>query len=392
MEKAIPSINAELNFLDKNKHEIYCVSDWVQTSIEGKMTPVRITAIHHDGAIVSNSSDINYKVLGVDKILENLYFILSKSKETYSTKTALCIQYAAILIEIDNAIVRLSIDKNLLKNATIRINGKWHVDYKRWATLLKEAGKNWGYKDFKETDDVCYFYPGFEYKQFIEKHECYWEALHDKLDALIKMLGKMDSYVNGGQTTTDEVHAITNTKKDNKDSATLYISYSWSASNEIDTLCQDLYKANIIFNRDIYNCEYRDNIKHFEEEIGNGAKVLAYINDEYLKSINCMYELALVFMHGNVEKRLYPIVININNRDASFHKELHDYWNSQYQKKKTILNELPSGASLQAIKELGYCDHIIRELPKIVNYISEVNTLTVEQLSANHFKKLFEDI
>lgn len=214
MEKAIPSINAELNFLDKNKHEIYCVSDWVQTSIEGKMTPVRITAIHHDGAIVSNSSDINYKVLGVDKILENLYFILSKSKETYSTKTALCIQYAAILIEIDNAIVRLSIDKNLLKNATIRINGKWHVDYKRWATLLKEAGKNWGYKDFKETDDVCYFYPGFEYKQFIEKHECYWEALHDKLDALIKMLGKMDSYVNGGQTTTDEVHAITNTKKD----------------------------------------------------------------------------------------------------------------------------------------------------------------------------------
>ena len=35
--------------------------------------------------------------------------------------------------------------------------------------------KNWGYKDFKETDDVCYFYPGFEYKQFIEEHE--WEFI-----------------------------------------------------------------------------------------------------------------------------------------------------------------------------------------------------------------------
>ena len=106
MENVIPSINAELDYLDKNKHEIYCVSDWVQTPIDGKMTPVRIKAIHHDGIIVSNSS-INSKVLNVDKILENLYTILSGSKDAYSTKSALCVQYAAVLIEIDNAIVRL---------------------------------------------------------------------------------------------------------------------------------------------------------------------------------------------------------------------------------------------------------------------------------------------
>lgn len=110
MEK-IPSIKSELDFLDKNKHEIYCVSDWVQTSIEGKMTPVRVTAIHHDGVVVSNSPDIKYNILDINKILENLYAVLSKSKDTYSTKSALCIQYAAILIEIDNAIVRLNIDK-----------------------------------------------------------------------------------------------------------------------------------------------------------------------------------------------------------------------------------------------------------------------------------------
>ncbi len=390
MENVIPSINAELDYLDKNKHEIYCVSDWVQTPIDGKMTPVRIKSIHHDGVIVSNSS-INSKILNVDKILENLYTILSESKYAYSTKSALCVQYAAVLIEIDNAIVRLSIDKNLLKTAIIKIKGKWHVDYKKWAILLKEAGKNWGYKDFKETDDVCYFYPGFEYKQFIDEHESYWEALHDKLDALVKILEELDSYVNREEI-KEKAHNLTtvSTKRDILPS--LYISYSWSNSDAIDSLCQELHESNISFIRDINDCGYGDNIRSFEEEIGKGARVLAFISDEYTKSINCMYELALVFMHGNVEKRLFPVVTNGNFRDATYYKDLRDYWDSLYQKKRTVLNDLPSGASLQAIRELEYCDHIIRELPKIVNYLSDINTSTVDKLSADNFKVLVEKI
>lgn len=184
MKKEIPPIKAELDFLNKNEHEIFCVSDWVQTSIEGKMTPVRIMSIHDDDIVVSNLKDKYYNLLDVNKILENLHTALSISKKIYSTKSVLCMQYAALLIEIDNAIVRLNIDKNLLKNTVITIKGEWHVDYKKWAELISEAGKNWGYKDFNETDDVCYFYPGFDYKKFIEEHERYWEALHEKLDAL----------------------------------------------------------------------------------------------------------------------------------------------------------------------------------------------------------------
>lgn len=391
MKKEIPSIKAELEFLDKNKHEIYCVADWVQTSIEGKMTPVRIVSIHDDCIVVSNSRDRYYNLLDVNIILENLYTALSKSKNIYSTKSALCMQYAALLIEIDNAIVRLNIDKNILKSAVIIIKGEWHVDYKKWAALIREAGKNWGYKDFKETDDVCYFYPGFDYKQFVEEHERYWQALHEKLDALAKMLEELEDYVNRGKVGT-KAHSPVRPVADNVEQVPLYISYSWSNSKEIDSLCQELNKANIPFCRDIIDCGYRANIREYEEKIGKGAKVLAYISEAYLKSINCMYELALVFMHGGVENRLFPIVTIEKSRDASFLKELLVYWESLYQQKRTILNDLPSGVSLQAINELGYCGHIIRELPKIVNYLSDVNTLTKEKLSENHFELLLKKI
>lgn len=391
MKKEIPSIKAELDFLDKNEHEVYCVADWVQTSIEGNMTPVRIISIHDDGIVVSNSRDRYYNLLDVNKILENLYAALSNSKDFYSTKSALCIQYAVLLIELDNAIVRLNIDKNILKGAVLTINGEWHVDYKKWAALLKEAGKKWGYKDFNETDDVCYFYPGFEYKQFIANHERYWEALHEKLDALDKILGELDSIIHRGKSVTKS-HSPINSVADNVEQVPLYISYSWSNSKEIDSLCQELDKANIPFSRDVNDCGYRDNIRGYEEKIGKGAKVLAYISDAYVKSINCMYELALVFMHGKVENRLFPIVTIGKCRDASFFKELLEYWESQYLQKRQILNDLPSGASLQAINELGYCGHIIRELPKIVNYLSDVNSLTTEKLSENHFEILINRI
>lgn len=389
MKNRIPSINEEIDFLNRNQHELYCISDWVQTRIQGKMIPVRITAIHHDGVTVRNSSYNNIDTLDINKILENLHAILSNAKNLYSTKAALCVQYASILIEVDHAIVRLSIDKNILKSAIINIKGKWHVDYEKWANLIAEASKQWGYKDFKQTDDVCYFYPGFEYKQFISEHESFWTALHEKLDALIRILKELASLVNGGNTKKSKT-SICNTP--DNEGPLLYISYSWSVDSEMNDLCSELKKKGIPFSRDVNDCGYKDSIKQFEEKIGKGARVLAYVNDKYLKSIQCMYELALVFKHGDVENRIFPIVDIVDCRDASFSKELFDYWNKQYQDKKAVLNELPSGASLQAIKELGYCDHIIRELPKIVNYLSEVNTLTIKELSTNNFELLINKL
>lgn len=391
MENTIPSINSEIDFLDKNNHEIYCVSDWVQTLIEGKMTPVRISAIHHDGIVVRNSSYNNSSTLSVDKILKNLYAILSSSKDNYSTKPALCVQYAAILIELDNAIVRLNIDKNIFKSSKLVVNGKWYVDYNKWAELLEYAGNNWGYKDFKNTDDVCYFYPGFEYKQFVLHHENYWEALHEKLDALIKILKELAMYVNGGRVNQED-NLQKNDDKQIKEKPLLYISYSWSVYSVMNDLCSELEKKKIPFSRDVNDCGYRDNIRHFEQEIGKGARVLAFINEEYMKSINCMYELALVFMCGNVEERLFPIVTINNCRDVTYINELRKYWELQYREKRIILNDLPSGASLQAIQELSYCDHIIRELPRIVNYLSNINTLTMEKLSANSFELLINEL
>lgn len=388
MDSIIPPIKSEIDYLDRNEREIYCVGNWVQVRVDGKMIPVKIVSIRHDGITVSNNQNIDYTVLHSNKILENLYLLLSSGKEMYSSKPALCVQYAALLMEVDYAIVRLNIDKNILKN--MRMN-KWPTDYNAWAKKIKEAGKNWGYKDYKANEDACYFYPGFDYKQFCENHEQYWEALHDKLDALVKILEKMGAYVKRGlQIEQAETKAIENHVEDKE--ASVYISYSWSMMDVADDICKALENNGVIYRRDVKDCGYRQNIKQFEREIGKGARVLAIINDSYLRSVNCMYELALVFQHGDIEHRLYPVVNMTGKRDAQFFKELYDYWNAEYLSKRQVLNELSSGTSLQAIDELGYCDVIVRELPKITSYLSNVNTLTYEQLAENGFRRVVDEM
>ena len=390
MKHAIPPIKAEIDYLDKNEREIYCVGDWVQTRIEGKPTPVRFVSIRHDGATVSNSPFFEGSILSAEKILSNLYSLLTTSKGLFSTRPALCVQYAALLIEVDNAIVRLNIDKNILKSATIK---KWNVDYRSWAEKIREAEKCWGYKDYRETDDVCYFNPGFDYKQFLDEHESYWQALQDKISALVKILKEMGSALEGKIVDKNQSLNTSDSqlKDDNNDSA-IYVSYSWTMMDEVDNMCNAFDGAKLLYKRDVKDCTYRHNIHQFEEEIGRGARVLALINDEYLKSINCMYELARVFQCGNVERRLYPIVSITGHRGSEMLTELYEHWENIYQEKKTKLNDLPSGISMQVIDELAYCGLIIGEIPKIVSYLTQTNTLTFNDLSSNDYEMLINEL
>ena len=208
----------------------------------------------------------------------------------------------------------------------------------------------------------------------------------------MKILKEMQSYVNGKVIKRETIDEQTALKSEGAKGDSVYVSYPWTLMEEIDDMCRAFDKAGRSYKRDISDCLYRHNIRQFEIEIGNGSKVLAFINDDYLRSVNCMYELARVFQNGNTEKRLFPVVSFTGNRGSDMLKELHEFWDKAYQDRKKVLNELPSGVNLQVIDELSCCDTIIRELPKIVSYLSQVNTLSYEKLKANDYDLLIREL
>ncbi len=171
----------------------------------------------------------------------------------------------------------------------------------------------------------------------------------------------------------------------------VYVSYSWAQSEEMDDICLALKTNSIVYKRDKKDCGYRQNIKHFEEEIGKGNIVIAVLSDKYLRSIHCMYELSSLIENGYIEDRLFPIVY-IDGHDAKSMQEYLTYWRDEYNKRVELISTLPAGQGRVAIDELSRCDSIIGNLSKLWSYFSRYNTSTPEEIKAEGYSSLVNSI
>lgn len=176
-----------------------------------------------------------------------------------------------------------------------------------------------------------------------------------------------------------------------KETPMVYVSYSWSQSEEMDEICAALENNAVTYKRDKKDCGYRQNIKRFEEEIGKGNIVIAVISDKYLKSLHCMHELSSLIENGYIEDRLFPIVY-IDGHDASSMKEYMNYWTEQYNNRVEIVSSLPAGCARVAIDELYCCDVIISNLSRFWSYITQFNTSTPEDIKAEEYHTLIQSI
>ena len=90
-----------------------------------------------------------------------------------------------------------------------------------------------------------------------------------------------------------------------------YISYNWQEdSNEIANQIVQAFEAKgIKVIRDQIHTKYKDSIKEFMQQIGQGQCVIAVISDRYLKSPNCMFELVEIAKNEDFYNRIFPIVL-----------------------------------------------------------------------------------
>lgn len=197
-------------------------------------------------------------------------------------------------------------------------------------------------------------------------------------DVMIFSAKEEDNIVDPFSDIVFEENSVENMIK-KEDTIKIYVSYSWANSDEMDKICNALDANGIPYKRDIEDCGYRQNIKKFEDEIGRGNIIIAIIDEKYIKSIHCMYEMSSMVENGYIEERLFPIV-SVAKRDAEACTEFLDYWCLEYKKRKELLEKVQAGNARSIIDELSYCDSIVMEFTKFWTYIQKHNTLTKEEL------------
>lgn len=176
---------------------------------------------------------------------------------------------------------------------------------------------------------------------------------------------------------------------DNSNYTPVYISYNWSSYEVIvNTLCSALEKAGIKYVIDKKNCTYRNDIREFENQLGSADMIITIITEEYLKSIQCMRELALISKKGMMNERLFPIV-NLKNREAKYYAEYKDYWIDRLKRNDIPISPGNDGPILEEKNDINL---IINKLSTIWNYIKDVNSPSWETLSQNDCQSLIDEI
>lgn len=177
----------------------------------------------------------------------------------------------------------------------------------------------------------------------------------------------------------------------------IFLSYSWLDENLADDIDNKFAKHGITLIRDKRELSYKSSIREFMKQIREGDYVLILISDNYLKSVNCMYEVTEFIKDENYKDRILPIL----KEDAKIFKVIDrskyiKYWQDEYHKLKLASNDIQEENKIDNIKEMIKLERIQRELSDFMSNISDMNLIICDKnITDEDFDKievlLFED-
>lgn len=185
--------------------------------------------------------------------------------------------------------------------------------------------------------------------------------------------------------------------KKGKELPTVYISYKWKGESMdvVDSLCDLFKKKQIYYKRDKEDCRYGDSITTFMDEIREGAFVVVVFSEAYLKSFNCVYELAGVLNHPDYMKRVFPIVVDETVRGDNKYKELANYWEMKKNDTEFVIKQIISKDETVTIpldKKVKLIEEYIHQLQKLAEVTTELNSYTFGMLKESRYKPLITKI
>lgn len=172
----------------------------------------------------------------------------------------------------------------------------------------------------------------------------------------------------------------------------IYISYAWGGERE--QVVDDLYKAltgkayNLI--RDKQDLGYKADIRKFMDLIGTGTYIIVVISDKYLKSKNCMYEMQSIYKNKDIQKRIFPIVME----DAKIYNpvtraDYNIFWQNEKAALQKKYNDIEDKSYTgELLVDLNNYDDFRRIIDEITRMLSNMNTLTAAMHEGNNFSEL----
>lgn len=109
----------------------------------------------------------------------------------------------------------------------------------------------------------------------------------------------------------------------------IFLSYCWSDSEDVNSIDSNFSRFGIHLTRDLRDLKYNTNIHQFMDGIKKHDKIIIYVSNSYLQSVNCMYEASQIF---DIKDRVVFILKKGTDIFSVEGKERFIlYWKSKYE-------------------------------------------------------------
>ncbi|MEK6259527.1 MAG: toll/interleukin-1 receptor domain-containing protein [Planctomycetota bacterium] len=181
----------------------------------------------------------------------------------------------------------------------------------------------------------------------------------------------------------------------------VYISYKCGDDTEagreheafVDRLDTSLRTAGHNVRRDKRDIGYKDSIHEFMDELGRGHCIVVVLNNEYLRSRFCMYELVQIYRKDDFRKRIVPMVLpDVTGLTPMQRLKIVKFWGEQRDQHQQELALNLGDISHEGVADFDRVRQIAQNCDAALSHIFDMNCLNQGQLEANDFQLVKEEI
>ncbi len=176
------------------------------------------------------------------------------------------------------------------------------------------------------------------------------------------------------------------------------VSYPWENADDsqekmVDDLYESLKKDNysvISYKNDL---AYGELITVFIERMAQVGVIILVLNDKYMKSNYCMYELFEAFRYSKLDKRdfsdrIFPIYTEQIDFSPKGRTEYRKYWNDEKAEWDKYVKEHTAFISPSEMEQYARIRAIPDKLGTIFEILNDINTPSADLLSRDNFAEI----
>lgn len=172
----------------------------------------------------------------------------------------------------------------------------------------------------------------------------------------------------------------------------IFISYCWNDDEIVNKIDNYFKTKKIILQRDKREINSWESIKSFMKRIRKSSYAILVISDNYLKSLNCMYEVLEVMKDEGYRSRILTVVLDsakIYNSQGKIN--YIEYWNEEYKKLNGEISKIGDYESTIVLsEELRKINEIKNNVGEFIKIVSDMNNPNMDNIYEEISKKLYD--